>query len=132
MITKDLQPLYFVEDQGFQGCMRALDPKYNLPGSKTLTETHLVKMFDECKGKVRASLQNASSVVLTTDLWTSVSTDAYLTVICHLIKNWQMREFVFENPQFREQRTPNNIGLALKHITVKFGITDKVVAVVTD
>lgn len=89
-------------------------------------------MFDECKGKVRASLQNASSVVLTTDMWTSVSTEAYLTVTCHLIENWQMREFVLETHTFHGQHTADNISLALKRITEEWGITDKVVAVVTD
>lgn len=132
MIAKDLQPLSIVEDQGFQGFVRALDPKYKLPGRKKLTETHLVKMFDECKGKVRASLQNASSVVLTTDMWTSVSTEAYLTVTCHLIEIWQMREFVLETHTFQEQHTADNISLALKRITEEWGITNKVVAVVTD
>lgn len=34
MIAKDLQPLSLVEDQGFQGFVRALDPKYKLPGRK--------------------------------------------------------------------------------------------------
>lgn len=114
---KALQPLSIVEDQGFQAFVRALDPKNNLPGRKKLTETHLVNMFDECKGKVRASLQNASSVVLATDMWTSVSTEAYLTVTCHLIENWQMREFVLETHTFHGEHTADNISSALKRIT---------------
>lgn len=132
MIVKDLQPLSIVEDQGFQGFVSALDSKYKLPGRKSLTETHLVNLFDECKDKVRASLQNASSVVLTTDMWTSVSTEAYLTVTCHLIENWQMREFVLETHSFHGQHTADNISSALKQITEEWGITEKVVAVVTD
>lgn len=111
---KELQPLSIVEDQGFQGFVRALDQKYKLPGRKKLTDTHLVNMFVDCQGKVRASVQKASSVVLTTDMWTSVSTEAYLTVTCHLIENWQMREFVLETHTFHGQHTADNISLELK------------------
>ena len=89
-------------------------------------------MFDECNSKKRASLQNAFSVVLTTDMWTSVSIEAYLTVTCHLNENWQMREFVLETFTFHGQRTADNISLALKHITGERDTADKVVAVVTD
>ncbi|XP_037399654.1 zinc finger BED domain-containing protein 4-like [Pygocentrus nattereri] len=61
MIVKDLQPLSIVEDQGFQAFVRALDPKYNLPGRKKLTETHLVNMCDECKGKVLSGQHHRSA-----------------------------------------------------------------------
>ena len=110
MIAKDLQPLSTVEDQGFQVFVRALDPKYKLPGRKKLTETHLVEMFDECKDKVRASLQNASSVVLTTDMWTLVSC---LTVTCHLIENWEMKDFVLETHTFNGQHTKSKIKIKI-------------------
>lgn len=104
MIVRDLQPLSIVEDEGFKGFVRALDPKYKLPGRKKLTEVHLVKMFSDCKGKVLEALQDASSVVLTTDMWTSLSTEAYLTVTCHIIQNWQMKEFVLETHTFHGQQ----------------------------
>lgn len=84
-------------------------------------------MFDECKGKVRAALQNASSVVLTTDMWTSVTTEA-----SHLIENWEMKEFVLQTYTFNGQHTAENISSALKRITEEWGIADKVAAVVTD
>lgn len=85
MIVSDLQPLSTVEDEGFKAFVRALGPKYRLPGKKKLTETHLVNMFNECKGKVMEALQNAPGVVLTTDVWTSMSTEVYLSVTCHVI-----------------------------------------------
>ncbi|XP_051982267.1 zinc finger BED domain-containing protein 4-like [Xyrauchen texanus] len=100
MIVRDLQPMSVVEDEGFQAFVKALDPRYKLPSRKKMTETYLVNMFDECKDKVRATLQNAPSVVLTTDMWTSVSTEAYLTVTCHVIENWQTKDFVLETAIF--------------------------------
>ncbi|XP_051996488.1 E3 SUMO-protein ligase ZBED1-like [Xyrauchen texanus] len=132
MIVRDLQPMSVVEDEGFQAFVKALDPRYKLPSRKKMTETYLVNMFDECKDKVRATLQNAPSVVLTTDMWTSVSTEAYLTVTCHVIENWQTKDFVLEMAIFHGQHTADNISSELKRITDEWGLTDKVMAVVTD
>lgn len=65
-------------------------------------------------------------------MWTSVSTEAYLTVTGHLIENWRTRDFVLETHSFHGQHTADNVSLALKRITEERGTTDKVVAVVTD
>lgn len=101
MIVRDLQPMSVEEDDEFQASVKALDPRYKLPSRKKMTETYLVNMFDESKEKVRATLQNAPSVVLTTDMWTSVSTEAYMTVTRHVIENWQMKvDPVCRNPLF--------------------------------
>ena len=61
-----------------------------------------------------------------------MSTEAYLTAICHLIENWQMREFVLETLTFHGQHTSDIISLVLKIITEECGATNNVVAVVTD
>lgn len=132
MIVRDLQPMSVVEDEGFQAFVKALDPRYKLPSRKKMTERYLVNMFDECKDKVRATLQNAPNVVLTTDMWTSASTEAYLTVTCHVIENWQTKDFVLETLIFHGQHTADNISSELKRITDEWGLTDKVMAVVTD
>lgn len=129
---RDLQPLSIVEDEGFRGFVSALDPNYKLPSRKQLTETRIVNMFEECKGKVRESLQNAPSVVLTTDMWTSESTVVYITVTSHVIQNWQVKEFVLETHSFHGQPTAVNISSELKRITDEWNITEKVVGVVTD
>ncbi|XP_067305981.1 E3 SUMO-protein ligase ZBED1-like [Pseudorasbora parva] len=65
-------------------------------------------------------------------MWTSRSTEAYLTVTCHVIDNWQMQEFVLETCHFSAQHTSDNISEELKRIAEEWGITQKVLAVVTD
>lgn len=70
-----------------------------------MTGARLVNMFNEWMGKVMETLQNAPSVVLTTDMWTSMSTEMYLSVTRHVIQTWQMKEFVLETHPFHEQHT---------------------------
>ncbi len=129
---RDLQPISVVEDRGFIALVKTLDPRYQIPSRKKLMEGTINNMYEDCKAKVMATLQNENHVILTTDMWTSRSTEAYLTVSCHFINNWQMQEFVLETGHFSAQHTADNISAELKRIAEEWGITQKVLAVVTD
>ncbi|MBN3281745.1 ZBED4 protein, partial [Polyodon spathula] len=130
--TLNVKPISIVEDRGFNAFVKTLDPSYKIPNRKRLMEDTIADMYKDCQDKVRANCQRAHSVVLTTDMRTSRSTEAYLTVSCHFIDNWQMQEFVLETCSFCGQHTADNISLELKRITDEWGIAQKVVAVVTD
>ncbi|MBN3275046.1 ZBED4 protein, partial [Polyodon spathula] len=83
MIVRDLQPIPIVEDRGFNAFVKTLDPCYIIPSHKLLMEGTIADMYKDCQDKVRANCQRPHSVVLTTDMWTSRSTEAYLTVSLH-------------------------------------------------
>lgn len=89
MIVKGLQPISIVEDKGFNAFVKTLDPHYKIPSCKHTMEGTITDLYNSCKEKVKAALQRAHSVVLTTDMWTLRSTEAYLTVSSHFIDNWQ-------------------------------------------
>ncbi|XP_041846931.1 E3 SUMO-protein ligase ZBED1-like [Melanotaenia boesemani] len=132
MIAKDLQPISIVEDRGFNAFVKTLDPHYRIPSRKRMMEGTITDLYNSCKDNVKAALQHAQSVVLPTDMWTSRTTEAYLTVSCHFIDNWQMQEFVLETRCFPGQHAADIISLELKRITDEWAITQKVIAVVTD
>lgn len=90
-------------------------------------------LYEDCHSKVKRCLDAANSVVLTTDMWTSRATEAYLTVTGHIIdENWEMQVYVLETSSFSEKHSADNICSELKRITDEWGITAKVQAVVTD
>ena len=58
-----------------------------------------------------------SSVALTTDIWTSMATEAYMTVAAHYIDpNWKLQNFVLETLLFPERHTAVNIAEKLKGV----------------
>ncbi|GAA6077435.1 E3 SUMO-protein ligase ZBED1-like [Tachysurus ichikawai] len=72
MIVTDMRPLSMVEDDGFKA-ISTFNPKYELPSRPFFTKKH------ECiKGKLKKALQETDSITLTTAIWTSVATEAYL------------------------------------------------------
>uniref|UniRef100_A0A3B1JDP8 BED-type domain-containing protein n=1 Tax=Astyanax mexicanus TaxID=7994 RepID=A0A3B1JDP8_ASTMX len=133
MIVKDLQPLSIVQDKGFQDFVKTLDPKYRIPSRKSLSEGKLPALYKDCSSKVRRALNEVDNVVLTTDMWTSRTTEGYLTVTSHIVnEHWQMQAFVLETCAFPGQHTADNICSQLTRIVEEWGIKGKIVAVVTD
>lgn len=133
MIAKDLQPVSIVEDEGFRNLVKILDPRYRIPSRKQLMKEKIPKLYEECHSRVKKAVDGANSVVLTTDIWTSRATEAYLTVSCHIIdENWQMQAYVLQTCSFQGQHNAENICSELKRVTQEWGITDKVQAVITD
>lgn len=123
MIVRDLQPVSTVEDRGFLAFVKTLDPRYQIPSRKALMESTINKMYAECKAEAMEKLQHANHVILTKDMWTLRSTEAYLTVSCHFINNWQMQEVVLETSNFTAQHTAENISAELKRISEEWGVT---------
>ena len=50
MVALDYQPISIVEDVGFKRLVNTLEPKYNLPSRKYVTETILHKIYSGRKG----------------------------------------------------------------------------------
>ncbi|XP_061734385.1 E3 SUMO-protein ligase ZBED1-like [Nerophis ophidion] len=133
MIVKDLQPISIVEDQGFRHFMKVVDPRYQIPSRKSMMTGEIPKLYEHAQKTVKDSMQSASSVVLTTDMWTARTTEGYLTLSGHFIdKDWQMQSCNLATIHVAVQHTADNISELLKKTTDEWGITSKVHAVVTD
>jgi hypothetical protein len=93
----------------------------------------LPEKFKQVKAKVKIQLNDAAYVCLTTDIWTSRTTEGYITVTCHFIgESWQMVSFVLETFNLCVNHTAENIAAELVRIADEWNITEKVVAIVTD
>ena len=89
--------------------------------------------FEKVKAQVKTQLNSAAHVCLTTDIWTSRTTEGNITVTCHFIsESWQMLSFVLETFNLCVSHTAENIAAELLRIADEWNITEKVVAIVTD
>ena len=111
MIAMDMRPIQMVEGKGFWRLMSYLEPGYTVPSRKSFT-THINNKHTIGKTKLKTKLnEEALSVALTTDLWTSVAVEAYMTVtVYYLDSNWEMQAFVLETIGFSERHTGVNIA----------------------
>ena len=79
-------------------------------------------------------LQAASYIALTSDVWTSLATQSYISATAHFITSeWELSSCVLQTLHFPESHTGVHISEKLKEICSNFNVPyDKVVAVVHD
>ncbi len=133
MIVRDLRPIRVVECEGFRNLINYLEPGYIVPSRKQFTADINLK-HAKCKEVLKQRLKNeAQFIALTTDIWTSLATESYLSVTAHYIdSNWELQAFVLETLSFPERHTGVNIADKLKGLAERWEIMDSVMVVSHD
>ncbi|KAK0154005.1 Zinc finger BED domain-containing protein 4 [Merluccius polli] len=86
-IVLDDQPLSVVENEGFRSLVEHLQPRYNLPSRKYLSETALPELYHRVSGKLADKLRGVTSLSFTTDIWTSdVCPMSLISLTVHWVK----------------------------------------------
>ncbi len=132
MIAKDMRPVSVVEGKGFKALVEGLNNKYTLPSRRALTSTHLPKLLEEEKDKLRTALGQVPWCSLTSDMWTSRTNSAFFNVTVHYLKGYTLDTKVLCCLQFPESHTGANMAVKLSEQLEEYGIKDKIVAITTD
>ncbi|KAH9768720.1 putative AC transposase [Citrus sinensis] len=132
IIIHDL-PFQFVEYEGIRRIWNYLcDEVPNI--CRNTAKADVLKMHNREKTKIRSMLEEAPSrICLTTDLWTSITTDGYLCLTAHFIdKGWNLQKKVLN---FCEMPTPH-IGVALAEqilsLLCEWGIEKRIFSLTVD
>lgn len=133
MIALDLKPIRMVEGEGFCELLHYLEPGYKIPCRKHVTKM-ILKKHESVREKLQSKLnKEATSISLTTDIWSSAATEAYITVSAHYISpEWNLLSCVLETPGMPERHTGQNIADRLAEIADRWAINEKVSVVVHD
>ncbi|PLW44288.1 hypothetical protein PCASD_03874 [Puccinia coronata f. sp. avenae] len=101
----------------------ATTPKFQLPSCNTL-KTSIISMFNSMKEKLSKSLEDANSVALTTDLWTSTHQDPFMVVTAHYIcSDWNLHKQVIS---FKPLPAPHT-GIAIAEKLIKTMVDWKII-----
>ena len=79
MVALDTMPTYMVEGKGFRQFMGFIEPDFKVPCHQTIMR-RINKMYNKVRGDVEKTLENITDVSITTDVWTSLATESYVTV----------------------------------------------------
>lgn len=85
MIVKDMRPLSTTEMPGFAAFVSALNPRYKPPSRSTLA-SRLPALYTEVMANLMKDAESWNFVSLTTDLWTSCLTTAFISTTAHFLK----------------------------------------------
>ena len=129
---KDLRPIRIVEDAGFISLLQFLEPGYTIPCRKTFANI-VTNHHQSAKQKLKKHLAAADAVSVTTDIWTSLATEAYITLTAHFVSHsFTLEACVLATKEFPEHHTGLNIVEKITEIVKEFEIPHKVYSVVYD
>jgi hypothetical protein len=94
MIILHEYPFAIVEHKGFIEFMQIAQPKFIMPGRKTI-RSDCVKMLQNMKINQIATLARASHIALTTNLWTAFDLTGYMVVTAHYTNaKWELIKLI--------------------------------------
>jgi hypothetical protein len=134
MIALDIQPYSIVEDEGFRRLVGSLEPRFELPSRKYLSQTAMPALHAEITARLRTSLESAASVSFTTDAWTDPhSQRAYLALTGHWItEDFKRETFVLSVRHLVDNHTADYLADVLHELLDEWNLGDKVHAFVHD
>ncbi|KAL4121152.1 hypothetical protein QTP88_013717 [Uroleucon formosanum] len=97
-----------------------------------LTTKLLPQEYDIKHSKLKSMLETIADLSITTDMWTSDSNKSYITVTCHFIFDNHLYSPVLTTREVFDNHTGLNIATTLKNIFNEWGITNKIVTIVSD
>ena len=86
----DVMPIYSVEKPGFQQLLKEFDQQYVLPSRKYFSNTAIPTLYAKTCEKVVSEVGHAQHFAATTDLWSSTTTESYISYIVHFIYRGQL------------------------------------------
>ncbi|XP_050064545.1 E3 SUMO-protein ligase ZBED1-like [Aphis gossypii] len=88
-IVKHYHPFSLVEESEFCNLIKMLAPNYSMPSRKTVSNNLLLQVYNDTFQKVSKDLQDATSVALTTDGWTSINNSSFIA-ITKIAQEWKL------------------------------------------
>lgn len=93
--TEDL-PISLVESEGFRNLLSFLEPGFEPPCRKTMT-SNIKALYNEEKAALKTRLEEVEGLSLTTDCWTSLTQEGYMTITAHYIDEiWENKAAVLD------------------------------------
>ena len=110
-------PIYTVERAVFKSMLKALDARYELPSRNYFRDVVLPRLYNNTRDKVKAELANVPFFSATTDMWSSRTTEPYLSLTVHFVADdWRLVHRCLQTSFFPSDHTGEEIANELKGI----------------
>lgn len=134
LFTKDYQPFRVVEDEGFTDFVRLLSPNYTLPDRHSISKVHIPALYQKCQFEMKELVANeAESVCMTTDCWTSRNNESFMAITIHFIDSkFKLRSVLLGCFEFKEHHIRINLSDKIRNILHEWNLENKIVFAVSD
>lgn len=121
-VVLDEQPFSAVEGEGFKYYFKVMQPQFTLPSRRTVARDCFQLHLDE-KQKLKAFFKSdCNRVALTTDCWTFIQNQNYLTLTAHFVDNkWNYQKRIISFTVIPNHKG-DTIGRKIEEVLRDWGI----------
>jgi hypothetical protein len=131
-ICVDGLPFSTVDKVGFREMMKEAAPGVTIPGRTSLVEKFLPLVYEEEVSAVRAILAGVRHVAVSIDSWTSQARHTYLGITAHYAAAGSVHSVVLSLARLTVERDAKALAEVVTSTFEKWGIKDKICAIVAD
>ncbi|XP_038162089.1 E3 SUMO-protein ligase ZBED1-like [Cyprinodon tularosa] len=131
-LSKDMVSVNTVTKDAFKSLLRTMDKRYVLPSRTYFNRVAIPQLYGECKAKVVNELENMEFYASTTDLWSSRTTEPYMSLTVHFVNaNFELRSRCLQTAYFPTDHTGENIAIGLKECLANWGLKEEAQTCIT-
>jgi len=134
LVALDSESFNIVHHIGFTQLLKVLELRYQLPSDKYFSETLIPEMYSRVCLKVKDALTSTLHVSITTDIWSSVAQDSYISLTCHYVakEDFTHKQLCLHAAPFNDRHTGEHIGSMMSRCLEKWDLSSKVHVIVRD
>uniref|UniRef100_A0A4Y0BIY4 BED-type domain-containing protein n=1 Tax=Anopheles funestus TaxID=62324 RepID=A0A4Y0BIY4_ANOFN len=133
MICDECLPFNIVEGEKFKKFIHLLNPNYEPPSRKMLSNGLLTSNYLEALEKITANFTKIKSVALTSEGWLNYNNTNCLAITAHYInEDFSLCSNLLECSIYSNEHTARHIADWLKQVVLKYKIENKVQAIITN
>ncbi|KAL2942223.1 putative AC transposase [Bienertia sinuspersici] len=132
-VVKHDLPFQFAEYSGIRKCFSYINPEVKLVSRNTL-KADVLKMFKREKEKLRDELNAIRGrISLTSDCWTSITTDGYMSFTAHFVDNqWVLQKRILNFRFLPPPHTGVHMSDHVYDLLKDWGIHKKIMCITLD
>ncbi len=125
-LAKDMMPVKTVSKGGFVGLINKLDRRYQLPSRNYFSHVAIPQMYDTCVKTVSSVLRQVDFYASTTDLWSSRTTEPYVSYTVHVLtQDFELKTRCLGVVYFPESHTSENIAHGLWDVLASWNLKEE-------
>ena len=115
-----------LDGDGLKTWVESMVPRYSIPSRGYVLYNVMWPMYHETKTVIKSLLHGSESIALTTDGWTSLAHQSYISLTAHIIDSeFQLKSFLLSTEHMTVAHTGENLLSHMENLLKEWGIHDK-------
>ena len=103
--------------------------RYTVPSEKTFRLNIIPEMAGKVRQKMKTAIElataNGSFFSLTTDIWSSLANDSYISITAHFLTGFQRQNVTLSVSLFNDSHTADKIGVKFMELIEQWGLEEQ-------